>query len=105
MNIFAKKMKIGTLPWHIKELSPDREDVSGECTNVFHHTLYVKKEKGMEELDTLLHEMLHAADAMHNIKLTEKQVYILAEALTFILRDNPWLFTYVKEKIKEEYPS
>jgi len=104
MNIFDKSVKIGNVSWNIEKFShADTNEQQGGCTNVFYHTIYMREEGGMEDIDTLIHETLHACDAMMTIKLKEDQVYKLANALTFVLRDNPWLFTYVKQKIKEEY--
>lgn len=42
-------------------------------------------------VDTLLHEVLHAADELLQLKLKHGQVYRLAAVLTQVLRDNPEL--------------
>jgi hypothetical protein len=105
MKKLNKRLKINHLYWDINSLSKDEmpENCVGQCSPPFEAQINILEQGGMEDVDTLLHEIIHAIDFGVSAKLSERQTELLANGLTFVLRDNPWLFNYVKQKIKEEY--
>jgi len=100
-----KVFRLNHLVWkvHSVDLSDLPENTVGTCSSPFDAEIKIYEQGGLEDADTLLHECIHAMDFAYNIKLSETQVIKLGHLLTFLIRDNPWVLTYVKQKIKEEY--
>ena len=61
-------------------------------------------QKGSEEVDTLLHEVLHALCRYTALELNgdeERVVSALASGLTTVLKDNPKFIDYIKDSIND----
>lgn len=59
---------------------------------------------GLNQLDTVLHEVFHAIYWAYNIEDRddeERTVATLATGLTQVLRDNPQVLKYINETLKE----
>ena len=60
---------------------------------------------GISHANTLLHETLHAIMYQWHTDLNEKDeekvCSTVSNGLITVMRDNPWLLDYLKEKIKE----
>ena len=60
---------------------------------------------GISHANTLIHEILHGIMYQWNTNLTEKEeekvCTTIANGLITVIRDNPWLLNYIKEKIEE----
>ena len=103
-SVFNKKLRIGPLNWDIKEL-PDEEclKLDGKCSVPIDASIYINPNlKGMEALETLLHESIHAIDGMRNLKLKEEIVGKLGYSIALLLYQNKWILNYAKDKINEE---
>jgi hypothetical protein len=57
---------------------------------------------GIQNLDTLIHEMQHYISDKTNIDLSEHQVHILGMAWSNIFYANPELLGYIAERMAEE---
>ena len=101
----SKKLRINHLYWDIKSVDKDDlpDNCVGRCSIPINAKIEICEQGGMEDVDTLLHEIVHAIDYSFDLKLTESQVERLGRGLTFVLRDNTWLNSYVKQKVTEEY--
>lgn len=51
----------------------------------------------VEVKDTLLHEVVHAVDILHNLGMTEEQVRGLATGLLAVLHDNPKFTQFITQ--------
>ena len=104
-SLFKQKVRIGPLNWDIVEL-PEKERLTldGKCSVPIDATIALNpKLKGMEALETLLHESIHAIDCMRHLKLKEEMVGKLGYSLALLFSQNEWMLDYAKSKIKEEY--
>jgi hypothetical protein len=106
-KLHNRTLWLGHLPWKINVV--DKADLPdncvGRCSGPYTATIEVCEQGGLEDVDTLLHEVIHAMDFAYNLKLSESQVERLGEMMTLFLRDNSWINTYLKEKTVEEYNS
>lgn len=100
-----RKVRFGSLSWNIQSVEPSDlpEGCLGLCSPPMEASISILEQGGMEDVDTLLHEIIHAMDFAHLLKLTESQTDRLAYMLSMFLRDNSWIHAYVKQKTKEEY--
>jgi len=86
VNIFGREYNIT-----IKEQldgSTDREETLGQCLN---DTLSIEIKGGQHpllEVDTLLHEIIHALDEVMQTRMTERQVCCMATGLVGVLKTN-----------------
>ena len=79
-----------------------KEDIneSGLC-DYENSTIYIRQgQTKPRELDTLLHECIHAIDECMQTKLTERQVYCLAVGIIALLKDNKHMLEHLVETIK-----
>lgn len=58
----------------------------------------------VEEVDTLLHEVIHAIEHKNGVEYKEEWVHPIATGLVAVFRDNPWLLDHLKDKLKEDAP-
>ncbi len=56
-----------------------------------------KVQKTNMEFQVILHESIHAIDRLYKIGLKEKQVCVLKQTLTSLIRDNPKLIVALKK--------
>jgi hypothetical protein len=66
--------------------------VMASVGNVARHKIRINKDHPdfeVELVDSILHETIHAMDAIYKIGLKEDQVVSLAEALTHLIEYNP----------------
>jgi len=54
----------------------------------------------LAEMDTLLHECIHAIDDCFQLKMSERQVYCLSVGVLALLRDNRDMLTCLTEAIE-----
>lgn len=107
INAIGKTVRIGPLDWDVKEMKEEHcPEYMGLCTVPIEKTIYLHPElKGMEALETLLHECVHAIDGMRHLKLKEEMVAKLGYSFALLLAHNDWILDYAKQKIAEEYNS
>jgi len=51
----------------------------------------------LEEADTILHEVVHAVDLLMELKMSERQVQLVATGLMGVFQDNPEFAKYIIE--------
>ena len=106
-------MTAKTMPFEVKvgyrtleiELMPKLSgyEFSG-LVNVVEGKIEIRQElDGVEKLNTLIHEIIHAVDRIYRCEppLTEPQVASLANGLHGVLRDNPELTRYIYEEASD----
>lgn len=54
----------------------------------------------IEEMDTILHETIHAIDHWLDLEMTERQVRLMATALIGLFQDNPDYAEFVTRPLK-----
>jgi hypothetical protein len=54
------------------------------------------------ELDTLLHEVVHAIEIAMLLNMTERQVYCVTVGLLAVLKNNPHFLEYLNKAINNE---
>jgi hypothetical protein len=77
------------------------ENLVGVFGLCFPSEQHIKIQKGLtqvEEVDTVLHEVIHAIDYQMNLDMTELQVRGLATGLIGVFSDNPKFASYVAMK-------
>jgi hypothetical protein len=104
-KLSSRKVQFGNLYWTVNSVNQEElpENCVGQCSPPMEATINILEQGGMEDIDTLLHEIIHAMDFAHSIKLTENQTDKLAYMFSMFLRDNAWIHKYVDQKVKEEY--
>ena len=105
INAIGKTVRIGPLHWDIKEMAEEHQDTfHGLCSVPIEKTIYLHpKLSGMDALETLLHESIHAIDGMRHLKLKEEMVSKLGYSFALLLAQNDWILEFAKQKIAEEY--
>ena len=91
---------IGNVRYQIEDLPSEKvmQGVEGECSNVYHHTIRIDPAlHGEQATDTLLHECLHAADDIHRLHLSHKQIYRIAAVLAELFAYNPALLHWMQK--------
>ena len=58
--------------------------------------------RGQQALDTLLHEIIHAASHITGVEISELQTHMLGFALSAIIRANPELLAFIIDRLREE---
>lgn len=58
--------------------------------------------RGVQLVDTLLHELIHAVSHATGVEITEQQTHITAMGLATILRQNPELLKFIQDRFTEE---
>jgi hypothetical protein len=58
--------------------------------------------RGLQALDTMLHELIHAVSAITGVEITEQQTHILGWSMSVIMRDNPEILVWAADRITEE---
>jgi len=95
---------IKILPWEIGEANGEQS--YGQFNP---NTMTIKVATGYQPafiVDTLLHEILHAASYVGNIGGTEEEneetyCTVLATQLTQVFRDNPQLLKFITQQLKK----
>lgn len=65
-----------------------------------HLNITVRPEQRIsEEMDTLLHEVLHCIDHLMNTSMSERQVRLMATGLIAIFQDNPEFAEYITQPL------
>ena len=59
--------------------------------------------RGLQALDTLIHEMVHAVSHITGVEISEQQTHTIGFGLAAILKDNPELLQFTLDRIEEEY--
>ena len=74
---------------------PDGETAAGDMSE---EKLAIRISPGqlpIEEMDTVMHETVHALDYILNLGLTERQVHMLGSGLIGLFQDNPEFAVFV----------
>lgn len=58
--------------------------------------------RGMQALDTLIHEYIHSVSSITGVAVTEEQTHMLGWAMADMWRANPDLVAWAQERIDEE---
>lgn len=58
--------------------------------------------RGVQLVDTMLHELIHAVSHATGVEITEQQTHIAAMGLATILRQNPELLPWIALRFEEE---
>lgn len=94
-----QKIKIMGQSWTLREISNREMSALGLChTDIYEIWL---NDSCLPEVrrNTFLHEILHALSYVGQLRMTERQVDVLATLLIALARDNPELIDYFfKEK-------
>lgn len=72
--------------------------LSGECNRENNSITVLDGQPGIEEADTIVHEVLHAVWWLMDIGLSNQEEHVvrkLATGLTLVLKDNPQLLAYL----------
>jgi len=103
LNLYEQKIRIGKLDWDINILpESERDELHGRCSVPMDSMIEINPEiDAFDELDTLLHETLHAIDGMRHLKLSEAIVGKLGYSLALLFVQNPWLIKYIDSRVKE----
>ena len=64
-----------------------------------------KDQPPLQELDTVIHELIHVVEDTIKLEFSEKDVHGLAAGLVAILVDNPELVEYIREKVSANTPN
>lgn len=59
--------------------------------------------RGMQALDTLIHEVTHSISAITGVELTELEVHTIGYAWAQIFKSNPELLVFIAERLDEEH--
>jgi hypothetical protein len=97
-----KKVKIGPVTYQISPTTQEQKNkgIAGICSNVWLHSIKLDEtQKGVEAIDTLIHEMLHAMNDIKGMKLTHNQIYFLSDCFSTMLKDNPEVRKYINEQL------
>lgn len=88
-----KRIKIGPASYKVRTCkSPGENQNYGQIFNI--HELRIEIDSATDpqrQRMALLHETIHAADAIYPMRLTEEQVTLLSSVMTQVLRENPAL--------------
>ena len=103
LNLYQQQIRIGKLDWDIQVLPEDkRDELDGRCSMPVEATIEINPELDLfDELDTVLHEALHAIDLMRGLHLSEDQVTKLGNSLATLFVQNPWMITYINTRVKQ----
>lgn len=92
IDILGKKFRI-------KKMSPNQEtDCDGMMELSKQIVWYREKESLSYNQDTVLHEIIHAADETLNLGMEEQQVHQLATSLMAIIKHNPELANWLQKE-------
>jgi hypothetical protein len=91
IDVLGKKFRI-------KKMSPDYEPNADGLMELDKQILWYREKESLSyNQDTVLHELIHAADETLHLGMKEQQVHQLAAALLAIIKHNPdfvnWLLT------------
>jgi len=105
----AKEIKIGYRNYKIKNL----DSIVSKCNEINGQFLATdgvialsSDEDSISHANTLIHEIFHAIVYQWGIELDDKEeekiCNTLANGLTTVLVDNPWLLAYIQKNLKGE---
>jgi len=100
---FPDRVIIGHRTYTIERDGLDPEN-AGELDPAA-NSLVIRVEIGMkplEEVDTLIHEIVHGIEVAYRIRIPERTVGLIAHGLTQLFRDNPQLLDWIAERITAE---
>jgi hypothetical protein len=104
MATHPKKAKIIGQPYTIRFLDvvtmSDGELAQGTCSSQT-SVIEIRKSNAVLEVDTLIHEILHAIEYKMGLANNEHYVNRFATGLTQVFKDNPAVLKYITERLKE----
>jgi hypothetical protein len=101
IRIIGKPFKVEYVPADHAGLcdGPDDKEPGIGRQETDNQRIYIRDGQPIEsEQDTVLHEVIHCVDETLDLELTEDQVTKLATCLLAVLKDNPALAAYLKNK-------
>jgi len=100
------KLKVGYKTYTVRELSESESELSGNLgyVNNNKNVIGIYRSGTSDELNTLLHEILHACVSVGCLPLKREElvVSVLANQLVDVFISNPDLIHYIKAKILED---
>ncbi len=81
--------------------SVDGQKIQGEMSSQ-EGRIRVRKSRPFLEVDTLLHEIIHALEYKSGLEFNEHWVNRIATGLTQVIKDNPTVIKYMVERLKED---
>lgn len=94
LRIFGKRYAIQRV------VDPFKQGQYGECDDQACTIRIATDAHPDQELDTLVHELIHAVDFAMRLNLSERQVHALGAGLSGVLCDNPKLVRYIGRETK-----
>lgn len=105
----AKEIKIGYRNYKIKNLDSivsKCNEINGQFFASDGIIALSSEEDSISHTNTLIHEILHGIVYQWGIDIDEKEeekiCNTIANGLTTVLVDNPWLLTYIQKNLKGE---
>jgi len=105
----AKEIKIGYRNYKIKNLDSivsKCNEINGQFLSSDGIIALSSEEDSISHTNTLIHEILHGIVYQWGIDIDEKEeekiCNTIANGLTTVLVDNPWLLTYIQKNLKGE---
>lgn len=95
-NRFPASVRILGRTFEISK-EPLDEGLCGLCYPAGQRILVAPEQSPLEEVDTVLHESIHAVEYLLDLRMSEKQVRLLATALVGIFQDNPEFARYITD--------
>ena len=89
------KLRLLGKRWTVKLQSPKGGKDAGECDHITATISVSPKQTEDSRRDTLLHEVTHAVDEELQLRMSERQVRLLATGLLEAFRSNPALVAYL----------
>ena len=58
--------------------------------------------RGIQALDTVFHEYIHAVSAITGVAVSEEQTHMLGFAMAVLFKNNPEMLEFTLERVQEE---
>lgn len=97
---FPQKLKIIGREYKV-EYNEELNGLYGRCDERNQLISITPNQLPAIEVDTVLHEVVHAVSDMMNLQMKERQVYCITTGLIAVMKDNPELLDYLNRMLKE----
>lgn len=107
IKAYPKKVRVGLHNYDIELMQPDDERISDTLGYCWPDRRVIRiaptQREAHDAVDTLLHEILHAAFHSYKIETEDEERIVerLATALTTVFRDNPDLLKWVGRTLRD----
>ena len=99
LNIGGQSFKVQFMK-HVKS-SNDGQYIQGEMSSQ-EGRISIRNSRPFLEVDTLIHEILHALEYKGGLEHNEYWVNRIATGLAQVFKDNPRLIEFIVQKLKED---